>query len=103
MGAAVAALSWELLARSRWLLVLTGSWLVLLCLVGLALPASIRIPEVGWGLAVTLVLPLMFVLGSLSHGEGRLDGTGTLFPRRLFTLPVPTVVLIGPPLLLGTV
>ena len=103
MCAAVTALSWELLARSRWLLVLTGCWLVLLCLAALALPASLRIPEVGWGLVVSLAFPLIFVLGSLSHGEGRLESAASLFPGRFFTLPVPAVVLVGPPLLLVTV
>ena len=101
--AAVGALSWELVARSRWLLVLTGSWLILLCLVGMSLPASIRTPGVGVCLALTVAWPLVFVLGALSHGfDGRLESTGTLFPGRLFTLPVSTIVLVGPPLLLGT-
>jgi hypothetical protein len=107
MGTAVAALSWELLARCRWWLALAAGLLVLLCLVGLAIPESWRSEQLGrWLVAAAVLaapLPAMGVVGSMVHAEGaRFEDGGSLFPIRFFTLPVPTVVLVAPPLVLGT-
>ncbi len=103
MGAAVTALSWELLARCRWWLLLSAGLFVLLWLTTLALPYSWRSPELAGWLVAAVAIPLMAVVGSTVHAEGaRLEDAGSLFPSRLYTLPVPTVILVGPPLLLGT-
>jgi hypothetical protein len=103
MGTAVAALSWELLARCRWWLALAAGLLILLCLVGLALPESWRSEVLAGWLVAVVALPAWAVVGSMVHAEGaRFEDAGSLFPTRFFTLPVPTVVLVAPPLLLGT-
>jgi hypothetical protein len=103
MSAAVVALSWELLSRDRWFTVLAVLGLLLVCLVGVLLPESLRSPEVGAQLALAPGLTLAVALAILSHGRDcRLEVAASGFPARLFTLPVPTPVLVGPPLLLGT-
>ena len=103
MGAVVAALSWELFARHRLLFLLTGGWLALLCVLGLLLPEAVRSPNVGVGLALALAAPLLWVIAALTHTyDARLEERQSWFPVRLFTLPAPTLVLVGPPLVLGT-
>ncbi len=103
MGAAVTALSWELLARCRWWLVLSAGLMALLGLAGLASPPSWHNPGVAGWLVAFVAIPVMAMVGSTVHAEGtRLEDAGSLFPARLYTLPVPTVALVGPPLLLGT-
>jgi hypothetical protein len=102
MSTAVAALSWELLARNRLFLSLTGLSVLLLSLVGVLLPEALRIPEVGVTLALLPASALAVAVALLSHGDCRLEVAASCFPARLFTLPVPTPVLVAPPLLLGT-
>jgi hypothetical protein len=103
MGAAVAALSWEVLARVRFWLVLSAVLVALLCLAGQVLPESWRSHDLAYLLVASVAVPVMGVVGSTIHVEGRrLEDTGSLFPTRFFTLPVHTVVLLCPPLLVGT-
>jgi hypothetical protein len=103
VGAAITALSWELVARYRWLYVVAAVWLLLVCALGLLLSALGWDPLVGVSLVLSLSGPLLFVLGGLAHGwDTHLENAGSCFPGRLFTLPVPTALLVGPPLLLGS-
>jgi hypothetical protein len=103
MRAAITALSWELVARYRWVSVLAVVWLSLGCTLGLLLSAFGVNYSVGVALAMSLSGPLMMVLGGLSHGwDTHLENAGSCFPPRLLTLPVSTGILVGPPLLLGT-
>ncbi len=103
MRAAITALSWELVARYRWLYVVAASWLLLVSALGLLLSTSGCDPLVGVSLVMSLCAPLLFVLGGLAHGwDTHLENAGSCFPSRLFTLPVPVGFLVGPPLLLGT-
>src|SRR5690349_7984934 len=97
-------LTWELLARQRWLFGLCAVYLALVALVCPVLPAEVRTHNLGWSLLILQIGPGLFVVAGLAHGfEGRLESRRSLFPGRLFILPVPSVVLAGPPLLLGTV
>jgi hypothetical protein len=103
MSAAITALSWELLARCRWRMALTAGCLVVLCVLCLVLPEPWRSEELGGWFVAAVGITLVTVLDSLVHlDERRLQDSGSLFPARLYTLPVPTVVLVIPPLLLGT-
>jgi hypothetical protein len=103
MRSAVMALSWELVARHRWLMALAGVWVLLGCGLGLVLPEAVRAPEVGAGLLIALTLPLVFVLAELVHGSAaRLEERRSGFPARLYTLPAPVAVLAGPSLVLPT-
>ena len=63
MAAAIAALSWELVARYRWLYVVAGVWLLFVCILGLLFAALDLHPVVGVSLVLTLGGPLIFVLG----------------------------------------
>jgi hypothetical protein len=97
-------LSWELVARQRWLVGLSAAYFALACLVCPLLPEDWRCRALGSALSVLMGGLVPFVVGGLSYGwEGRLEDRASAFPDRLFTLPVPTVVLAGPGLVLGTV
>jgi hypothetical protein len=97
-------LTWELVARNRWLFWPCVAFLVLASLVCPLLPPALRVQELGMTVSFLLVPPGMVVLAALAHGfEGRLEGRESIFPARLFTMPVSTAGLTGPPLLLGTV
>jgi hypothetical protein len=101
--AAIAALSWELVARYRWLSLFTACWLVLASALGLLFSALGWHRVVGVSLMLSLSGPLLFALGGLAHGwDTHLENAGSCFPVRLFTLPVSTGLLVGAPLLLGS-
>jgi hypothetical protein len=103
MRAAVTALSWELVARYRLVSLLSAGWAVLACALGLLLSRIGLDPLVGVSLMVSLAGPAVFLIGGIAHGfDARLESSGSCFPPRLFTLPVSSAVLVGPPLLLGT-
>jgi hypothetical protein len=103
MRAAITALSWELVARYRWLYMAAAAWLLVVSVLGLLLSAGGCHQLVGVSLVMSLSGPLMFVLGGLAHGwDTHLENAGSCFPARLFTLPVTVGWLVGPPLLLGT-
>lgn len=96
-------LTWEPLARHRWIFRTMAAYFVLACLICPLLPASWRMPEVGQ-LLMMVSLPWVVVLAAgLAHGyEGRLEGRASAFPSRKFTLPVRARTLAGAPLVLGT-
>jgi hypothetical protein len=103
MRAAITALSWELLARYRWVSVLSAGWVVFVCAMGMLLSRIGLDPQFGVGLVLSLGGPLLFVAASFAHGfESHLENAGSCFPSRLFTLPISSRFLVGPPLLLGT-
>jgi hypothetical protein len=96
-------LTWELFARQRWMFGLSAAYLAVISLVCLVLPAAWRGPDLGMLLSLVLIGPAVVVLAGLAHGfEGRLEARESIFPARLFTLPVSSATLTGPPLLLGT-
>jgi hypothetical protein len=97
-------LTWELIARNRWLFWPAVAFLALVSVVCPLLPASLRPQELGMTVCFLLIPSGMIFLAALAHGfEGRLEGRESIFPARLFTLPVSTIGLTGPPLVLGTV
>ncbi len=96
-------LSWELLARQRWLYGLSLGYFALACLVCPLLPEEWRSRALGSALSVLMGGLVPFLVGGLSHGwDGRLEDRASAFPARLFVLPVPALVLATPGLLLGT-
>src|SRR5262245_65053250 len=102
MSSALLALSWELLARQRWVVRLTAAHLAAVCAVVPFLPSGWRCPELA--LAALALLPAWMIpmVGGLSHGEeARLELPGGGLPRHLHLLPVPTWALVAPPLVLG--
>ncbi len=102
MWSAARSLSWEVLARQRWTFVPACAYLFVLVAVAQLLPAE----TIPLGVAVTLLLPLtsavVWALGAFSYGfEGRLEDARSLFPARMFALPLSTAALVGWPMLTG--
>lgn len=97
----IRALTWEILARHRWLVGGSAAWLLVACLVVASLPESARTPELGMLLVAPTILGVIAFLMSVTHGqETRLDTRAGAFPRRLLLLPVPAGLLAGVPLAL---
>ncbi len=97
------ALTWELCARRRGLLRLAAAYTALL-LLGAWLLDTRHGDLLGVGFIGFLLFPVPAFVGAVClGGNGPLEGRASLFPRRLFRLPVPTWGLVAPPLLLGTV
>src|SRR5262245_47397943 len=104
MFAATRALTWELLARQRWLLLGLAVYLLAGAVFVQLAPGLAQTPFIVQTLVLPLLVPLPFLLTALMHdGRAPLDRPTSGFPARLFTLPVPSAVLALPPLVLGTV
>ena len=100
---ALRMLAWELVARQRWLFWPWVAFLALISLVCGLLPPALRDEGLGVSLAVLLIGPALGILVGLTPGfDGRLEDRASIFPVRLFTLPVSSLALAGVPLLLGT-
>src|SRR5262245_61033419 len=92
-------LSWELLARHRWLFRITFGYVVLVSLVWLVLPQQARVPQAAEPLMLILGCLAPLVLAVFCHGyDARLENALSGFPARLLTLPVPALLLAGTPL-----
>jgi hypothetical protein len=101
MRSPLLALSWELVARRRWTLPLASALVVVLPLVAWlcgAQPTNV----LGMGVVLLLYPGIIFIADLCLGNDGPLEGRASVFPRRLFRLPVPAWVLVAPPLLLGT-
>lgn len=97
------ALAWELYARRRAALLLAAAYTALLPL-GVYLLDGRDLDLVGAGFIGFLVFPVpVFVAAVCLGGGGPLEGRPSLFPRRLFRLPVPAWALVAAPLALATV
>ena len=97
--AVLRTLVWELLARHRWVFTVSGVAFVLICVICPLLPEWLRVKSMAMSLTMLPCSALPFLIASLSHGyEGRLEARASAFPRRLYTLPVSTPVLVAGPL-----
>jgi hypothetical protein len=102
MISAIRALTWEILARHRWLVGGSAVWLLVACLVAALLPESARVRDMGMLLLVPATLGATAFIAAVSHGyETRLDTASGTFPRRLLRLPVSAALLGGVPLALA--
>jgi hypothetical protein len=110
MRSAAAAIAWEFGRRHRWGWIAVASYLLVL--------AAIRLLILGPGqrvnftddesFALVVVVPItatfMYFLAVFSFGlAGDLAARQSIYPARLFTLPVTTAALAGWPMLYGTV
>ena len=110
MRSPAAAIAWEFRQRHRWGLIALAAFLIVLGVVKLAIVASghpVRF-ETALGFALVVVVPttatFLYFLAVFSHGlAGDLAGRPSMYPARLFTLPVSTAALAGWPMLYGTV
>src|SRR4029453_8146242 len=110
MQSPAAAIAWEFRQRHRWGLTALAVYLVLLAAVKLAIIASGRTVTLGSaaGFALVVAVPLattfLYFLAVFSYGlAGDLAARQSMFPARLFTLPVTSAALAGWPMLYGTV
>src|SRR6266699_1097094 len=109
MRSAAVAIAWEFRQRHRWgLIALAGYLLVLaaikLRILGSGQPVHVETPE---RFAVVVMVPLtatfMYFLAVFSFGlAGDLAARQSMYPVRLFALPVTTAALAGWPMLYGT-
>src|SRR5438034_11334619 len=108
MRSPAAAVGWEFRQQHRWgLIVLIGYLLVVaaikLVVITRALPITLDSPE---SFAFVVMMPLVatftYFLAVFTFGlDGDLAARQSMYPARLFTLPVPTAALAGWPMLYG--
>jgi poly(3-hydroxybutyrate) depolymerase len=109
MRSAAAAFAWEFRRRLRWGLIALGLYFVVLAAFQLILgPRSPIHSSRDVTLAFTVLVPLafafMYFLAVFSYGlAGDLTARHSLYPARMFTLPVSTAGLAGWPMLYGTI
>src|SRR5438034_3431786 len=109
MRSPAAAVGWEFRQQHRWgLIVLIGYLLVVaaikLVVITRALPINLDSPE---SFAFVVMMPLVttftYSLAVFTFGlDGDLAARQSMYPARLFTLPVTTAALSGLPMLYGT-
>jgi hypothetical protein len=110
MRSAGAAIAWEFRERHRWGVRALAVYVAVLVAIKMALVVSGRTVtlESAWSFAVVVVVPLtttfFYFLAMFSYGlAGDLAARQSMFPPRLFTLPVTTTALAGWPMLYGTI
>ncbi len=100
MYAPAAALAWEFWWRHRW-----GFAGAAAVVGGFAAYTAADPPTAQMAMVSTIwfVMALCYVVGVFAYGsEARLETAESGFPARLFVLPVPTWLLVGWPMVLGT-
>src|SRR6266550_5402695 len=107
MRTPAAAIAWEFRQRHRWgLMVLTAYMLVLAMIKLLILRQPVEFAN-GETFALIVMFPLtttvIYFLAIFTFGlSGDLAGRQSMYPARMFTLPVSTAALAGLPMLYGT-
>ncbi len=109
MRSPAAAVAWELRRRHRWGLLALGCYLLILATFGLFIlvhgqPISFDSEKT---FAFAVIVPsgttFMYFLAVFSFGfNGDLAGRHSIYPARMFTLPVKSAALAGWPMLYGT-
>jgi poly(3-hydroxybutyrate) depolymerase len=110
MRSAAAAIAWEFRQRLRWGLIALGLYFVVLATFQFLIlgPRSPIHPLHSMTFAFTVTVPLafafMYFLAVFSYGlAGDLTARHSLYPARMFTLPVSTAALAGWPMLYGSI
>lgn len=109
MRSPAAAFAWEFRRRQRWgLIALAGYLLVLAAIKFVILAPAQRIDFDDETFALVTVVPLsstfLYFLAVFSFGlSGDLAARQSMYPARMFALPVTTAALAGWPMLYGTV
>jgi len=109
MRSAASAFAWEFQRRLRWGLIALGLYFVVLATVQFLIlgPRTSVHPLRSMTFALTVNVPLafafMYFLAVFSYGlAGDLTARHSLYPARMFTLPVSSAGLAGWPMLYGT-
>ena len=110
MRSPAAAIAWELRRRHRWGLTALTLYLAVLAAIKLLVlePGQRLTFEDQFSFGVQVIVPLasafMIFLGVFSFGlAGDLAARPSIYPTRMFTLPVTNAALVGWPMLYGTV
>lgn len=106
MRTPAAAIAWEFRGRHRWGLVALAGYLVLLAMIKLIEPGWTFTMDSAERFGVVVMVPLtttfLYVLTVFSFGlSGDVAGRPSLYPARMFTLPVSTTALTLWPMLYG--
>lgn len=110
MRSPAAAIAWELFRRHRWGFAALLLYFAVLAAVRVLLlgPGGRVLFEDDWQFALGVVVPLSssvaYLLAVFSFGlQGDLASRRSIYPARMFTLPVTDDALVGWPMLYGTV
>ena len=107
MRSAAAAISWELRRRHRWGFIVIAGYLVLIGIIKIfILQPRLDVEDIEMALIVVMPLTATFLyfLAVFSFGlSGDLAARQSMYPARMFTLPVTTNALVGWPMFYGTV
>ena len=103
------AIAWEFRQRHRWGMIAVAVYLLVVATIKLLIldPGQIVKLEDARSFAAVVVVPLTatftYFLAMFSFGlDGDVAARPSIYPRRLFTLPVTTAALAGWPMLYGT-
>jgi hypothetical protein len=97
------ALAWQFWGRHRFGLSVSLAYLLTQCALALVLPADALFVWVRWVGWAPLGVMMVFLLAVFAYGaDVRVEAAHSGFPARMFTLPVPTGLLVGLPMLCGT-
>ncbi len=104
MRSAAAAIAWEFRRRHRWGLIILTGYLLVLAAIRLLHWQPLHFDDVQ--MALVVVVPLtatfMYFLAVFSFGlSGDLAARQSMYPARMFTLPVTSAALAGWPMLYG--
>src|SRR5258707_912563 len=108
MRSPAAAIAWQFRQRHRWGLIALTGYLVVLAMIKLwILERGQRVDLDEESFAFLVVVPLtatfMYFLAMFTFGlSGDLAGCQSMYPARMFTLPVTTAALAGWPMLYGS-
>ncbi len=110
MRSAAAAIAWELRRRHRWGLAAVALYLAVLAAIRLLVlgPGQRLHLAQDWQFALVVIVPLgstfTYFLAVFSFGlAGEMAARRSIYPARMFTLPVTNAALAGWPMLYGTV
>ena len=106
MRSPAAAVAWELHHRQRWYLIGLAIYVLVLGLIKPLYLGPEEILDLGDGFAVFAVVPFsmtfMYFIAVFTFGmTGDLAARQSIYPARMFTLPVSTAALAGWPMLYG--
>ena len=108
MRSPAAAIAWEFRQRHRWGLIALGVYLLVLATIKLLIlrpGRSVDFDDESFALVVVVPLTATFIyfLAVFSFGlSGDLAARQSMYPARMFTLPLTTAALAGWPMLYGT-
>jgi polyhydroxybutyrate depolymerase len=110
MRSAAAAFAWEFRKRLRWGLIAVGVYFAVLALVQLVILGErspihpLRSMTFAFTVSVPVCAAFLYFIAVFSYGlAGDLTARHSLYPARMFTMPISTAALAGWPMLYGAI